>query len=159
MNVIGTTGQAFLDTLFLQLHNFRFINLLQPRSLTVVDGRVINLGLIIYFVTTQLFLKDELGRIHAEIFNLFSTKLSQYLIILELPWFRKYLPYAQFDKNTVTFDSPHYLQYCSPSHQSVTISGLNIPFDHSPCLPSLFYQTENLSNTDDFASDPHFCLL
>ena len=52
MNKIGATGQAFINTLFAQLHGFRFICLLQPKSLTVVDGRVITLGLITYFVTT-----------------------------------------------------------------------------------------------------------
>lgn len=84
MNIIGATGQAFIDTLFLQLHNFRFIDLLQQRSLTVVGGRLIYLGLIIYYITTQLFLRDELGKIYAKTFNLFPTKLGQYLIILEL---------------------------------------------------------------------------
>ena len=116
MNDIGTTGQAFIDTLFAQLHSFRFICLLQPRTLTVVDGRVITLGPITYFVTTQLFLMDKLRKVHTESLDLFPTKLGQYPIIFGLPWFRKHLPHIRFDKNTVTFDFPHCLQHCSPSH-------------------------------------------
>ena len=107
MNDIGATGQAFIDTSFAQLHGFRFICLLQPRTLTVVDDRVVTSGPITYFVTTQLSLTDESGRVHTETFDLFHIKLGQYPIILGLPWFRKHLPHIRFDKNTVTFDSPH----------------------------------------------------
>ena len=109
MNDIGATGQAFIDTSFAQLHGFRFIHLLQPRTLTVVDGRVITLGPITHFVTTQLSLTDESERVHTETLDLFPTKLGQYLIILGLPWFRKYSLHIWFDKNTVTFDSSHCL--------------------------------------------------
>ena len=76
MNDIGTTGQAFIDTSFAQLHGFRFIRLLQPRTLTIVDGRVVTLGPITYFVTTQFSLADELERVHTETFDLFLTKLG-----------------------------------------------------------------------------------
>ena len=116
MNDIGATDQAFINTLFAQLYGSRFICLLQPRTLTVVNGRVITLSLITNFVTTQLTLKDELGRIHTKTLDLFSAKLGQYPIIFGLPWFKKHLPHIRFDKNTVTFDSPHYLQHCSLSH-------------------------------------------
>ena len=85
MNDIGVTGQAFIDTLFAQLHGFRFIRLLQLRTLTVVDGKVVTSSSITHFVTTQLSLKDELEIIHTETLDLFSTKPSQYLIIFGLP--------------------------------------------------------------------------
>ena len=137
MNDIGATGQAFIDTSFAQLHGLKFICLLQPRSLTVVDGKVVTSGLITHFVTTQLSLRDESGRIHTETLDLFPTKLGQYSIILGLPWFRKYSPHIWFDKNTVTFDFLYCLQHYSPSHQAVTVSGLNTPFDHPPRLPTL----------------------
>ena len=93
MNDIGATGEAFIDKSFAQLHGFRFICLLQPRSLIVIDGRVVILSFITHFVTTHMFLRDESRRIHIEIFDLFSTKLGQYPIILRLPWFRKQLPH------------------------------------------------------------------
>ncbi len=76
MNDISATGQAFIDILFAQLHGFRFIRLLQSRTLTVVDGRVVTLGPIIHFVTTQLSLEDESERIHTETLDLFPTKLG-----------------------------------------------------------------------------------
>ena len=76
MNDIGATGQAFIDTLFAQFHGFRFIRLLQPRTLTVVDGKVVISGLITHFVTTQLSLIDESGRVYTETLNLFPTKLG-----------------------------------------------------------------------------------
>ena len=85
MNDISATGQAFIDTLFAQLHGFRFIRLLQPKTLTVVDGRVVTSGFITHFVTTQLSLKDELGRVYTETLDLFPTKLGQYPIIFRLP--------------------------------------------------------------------------
>ena len=159
MNDIGATGQAFIDTLFAQLHGFRFICLLQPRSLTVVDGRVVTLGPITHFVTTQLCLRDKSGRIHKKTLDLFPTKLGQYPIILGLLWFKKHSPHIQFDKNTVTFNSPHCPYHCSLSHQLVTVSGLNTPFNHPLCLPTLSYQAVNVSNADDFAPDPRSCLL
>ena len=76
MNNIITTGQVSIDTLFMQLHSFKFIRLLQPRSLIIVDGRVVTLDLITYSVTTQLSLRDELGRIYIETLDLFLTKLG-----------------------------------------------------------------------------------
>ena len=76
MNNISATGQAFIDILFAQLHGFRFICLLQPRTLTVVDSRVVTLGPITHFVTTQLFLKDKSRRILTETLNLFPIKLD-----------------------------------------------------------------------------------
>lgn len=85
MNDICTTGQAFIDILFVQLQCFRFIHLLQPRILTAVDDRVVTFGLITHFVITKLSLQDELARVHTETLDLFPTKLGQYLIILGLP--------------------------------------------------------------------------
>ena len=159
MNDIGATRQAFIDTLFTQLHGFKFIRLLQPRTLTVVDGRVVTLGPITHFVITQLSLTDESRRVHIEILDLFPTKLGPYLIILGLPWFRKHLPYIWFNKNNITFDSPHYLQHCSPSHQAMTVSGLDTSFHNLSCLPILSDQAVNVSSADDFTLDPRFCLL
>ena len=103
------TGQAFIDLSFAQLHDFGFICLLQPRSLTVVDSRIVILGPITHFVTTQLSLRDKLGKIHTKTLDLFLTKLGQYPIIFRLSWFRKYLPYIQFNKNTITFNFSHCL--------------------------------------------------
>ena len=159
MNDIGATGQAFIDTLFAQLHGFRFICLLQPRTLTVVDGRVVTLGPITHFVTTQLSLTDESGRVHIETLDLFPTKLGQYPIILGLPWFRKHSPHIWFDKNTATFNSPHCLQHCLLSHQAVTVSGLDTLFDNPPRLPTLSDQIVNVSSADDFAPNPRPCSL
>ena len=159
MNDIGATGQAFIDTLFAQLHGFKFICLLQLRTLTVVDNKVVTLGPITYFVTTQLSLKDESGRVYTKTLDLFPTKLGQYFIILRLLWFRKHLPHIWFDKNIVNFDSPHCLQHCSLSHQAMTVFNLDTPFDNSPRLSILSDQTLNVSSTNDFASDPCFRLL
>ena len=75
MNDIGATGEAFINILFAQLHSFKFISLLQPKTLTVVDSRVVTLGFITSFVTTQLSLRDKSRRIHTETLDLFSTKL------------------------------------------------------------------------------------
>ena len=141
------------------MHGFRFSRLLQPRTLTVVDGRVVTLGPITHFVTTQLSLTDESKRVHTKILDLFPTKLGQYPIILGLPWFKKHSPHIWFDKNTITFDSPHCLQHYSPSHQAVTVSGLDTPFDNSPCLLTLSDQIVNVSSADDFTPNPHPCSL
>ncbi|WP_375449189.1 hypothetical protein [uncultured Nostoc sp.] len=69
-------GQAFINILFAQLHGFRFIRLLQPRTFTVVNGKVVTSGLITHFVTTQLSLTDELGKVHIKTLDLFPTKLG-----------------------------------------------------------------------------------
>ena len=52
MNDIDATDQAFIDMLFAQMYGFRFIHLLQPRSFTVIDGRIVTLDLITHFVIT-----------------------------------------------------------------------------------------------------------
>ena len=159
MNDIGATCQVFINTLFMQLHGFRFICLLQPRFLTMVDSRVVTLDLITHFITIQLFLRDESRKIYTETFDLFRTNLGQYSIILRLPWFRKHLPHIQFDKNTITFNSFHSLEYCSLSHQAVSISSFNTLFDHLLHLSTLSNPAMNFSNADDFAPNPHLRLL
>ena len=141
------------------MHGFKFICLLQPRSFIVVNGKVVALGSITHFVTTQLSLRDESGRVYTKTLDLFPIKLGQYSIIFILPWFKKHLPHIQFNKNTITFNSPHCLQHCLPSHQAMTVSGLNTPFDHSPRLSTLSDQVMNVSSTDDFALNPCSCLL
>ena len=157
INDIDTSSQAFIDTLFAKLHGFRFIHLLQLRTITVVDSKVVTLGLITHFVIIQLSLTDKSGRVHTKTLDLFPTKLGQYPIILGLPWFRKYLPYIWFVKNTITFDSPHCLQHCLPFHQALTVSGLDILFDNPPYLPTLSNQAVNVFSTGNFAPDscPH----
>ena len=159
MNDIGATSQAFIDISFAQLHGFRFICLLQPRTLIVVDSRVVTSGLITHFVITQLFLKDESGKILTETLDLSLIKLGQYPIILGLPWFKKHSPHIRFDKNTVTFDSPDCLQHYSLSHQAMTVSGLDTSFDQPPHLPTLSDQAVNVSSADDFAPNSHSRLL
>ena len=86
-----------------------FFYLLQPRSLIIVKDRVVILGFITHFIATQLSLRDESRKIHSESLYLFSTKLGQYPILFGLPWFKKHSMYIQFDKNTVSFNSPHCL--------------------------------------------------
>lgn len=76
MNEINATGQAFFDILFAQLHGFRFICLLQPKFFIVIDGMLVILSFITYFIITQLSLKDYLGKIYIEILDLFPTKLG-----------------------------------------------------------------------------------
>ena len=108
---------------------------------------------------TQLFLRDESEKIHTKTLDLFPIKLGQYSIILGLVWFRKHLPHIQFDKNIVTFNSPHYLQHCSPFHQAVTVFGLNTPFNHPAYLLTLSDQAINVSHADDFTPDLRSRLL
>ena len=103
----------------------------------MVNSRVITLGPITYFVTTQLYLRDQSGKIHKKTLDLFPIKLGQYPIIFGLPWFRKHPPHIQFDKNTVTFNFLHCLHHYSTSHQAMTDSELNTPFDHPPSLSTL----------------------
>ena len=159
MNDIGANSQAFINILFAQLYGFRFICLLQPRTLTIVDDKVITSSFITHFITTQLSLKDELGKIHTKILDLFPIKQVQYPIILGLPWLKKHLPHIWFDKNIVTFNSPHCVQHYLPFYQALTVSGLDTAFDHPPSLLALSDQAVNVSSADDFAPDPCFPLL
>ena len=129
--------------------------LLQPRTLTVVDGKDVDLGPITYFIITQLSLRDELGEVHTKTLDLFPTKLDQYPIILGLPWFKKHSPHIWLDKIIITFNSSHCLQHCLRSHQTMTVSSLDTPFDHLPCLPILSDQALNISSANNLA--PNFC--
>lgn len=57
------------------------------------------------------------------------------------------------------FNFFHYLQYYLLSYQAIIISSLNISFDYPFYLPTLSYQTKNISNADDFAPNLCSCLL
>lgn len=138
---------------------FQIYLFLQPRSLTIVDNTFVILGFFSYFVTTQLSLRNKSRRIYTKILDFFSSKLDQYRIILGLSQFRNHLPYIQFNKNIINFDSSHCLQYCLLSHQTLTISYLYTTFDYPLHLLILSYQAKNVASFNDFTLNRGYCLL
>ena len=71
----------FIDFSFVQFHKIPLLPLHQPRTVTVVNGRVTSSEVITHFVRVSLIIDN-----HIEITDMFITKLSHYLIILGIPW-------------------------------------------------------------------------
>ena len=72
--------KAFIDFSFVQFHKIPLLLLHHPRTVTVIDGCVTSSEVITHFVRVPLIIDN-----HIEITDMFITKLSHYLIILEIP--------------------------------------------------------------------------
>ena len=76
----SASRKAFIDSSFAQFHKIPLLPLHQPRTVTVVDGRVTSSEVIIHFVRVPLVIDN-----HIEITDMFVTKLSHYPVILGIP--------------------------------------------------------------------------
>ena len=84
----GASGKAFIDLSFTQFHKIPLHPLTQPRTVTVVDGRVTSSGVITHFVCVPLVIDN-----HVETTDMFVTKLGHYPVILGIPWLRLHDPH------------------------------------------------------------------
>jgi hypothetical protein len=104
----GATGLAFIDSSFARKHNFPLTPLPEARTLKVFDGRDTIAGK----VTDVAFLPFSINSHHEQI-PFFVTKLSQYPVVLGLPWLRLHDVTSKWAANTVRFESlyckRHYL--------------------------------------------------
>ena len=76
----GAFRKAFIDFSFAQFHKIPLLPLHQPRTVTVVDGRVTSSGVITHFVRVPLVIDN-----HIETTDMFIIKLSHYSVILRIP--------------------------------------------------------------------------
>lgn len=155
MNNIRASGQAFVNILFAQLHGFKFFCLQQSCSLVVANKRDVTSSLITHFITTLFTRADKSGNVYTETFDMFVTMLTQYLIILEIPWFRRHSLYIRFNKNIITFDSLFCFQNCCPTSWAITVNGAKSQFDFLPRYPTPLHQAVNFSSINKFISDPY----
>lgn len=76
MNFIAIFGYTFIDILFVQLHNFKFICLQRFQFFVAVDGKNNTLGLITYFIIILFTLKNKLTNIYIKTIDILITKLG-----------------------------------------------------------------------------------
>jgi len=103
----GAIGLAFIDSSFARKHNFPFTPLPETRTLKVFNGRDTIAGK----VTDMAFLPFSIGSHHEQI-PFFVTKLSQYPVVLGLPWLRLHDVTSKWAANTVKFEFPYCKRYC-----------------------------------------------
>ena len=72
--------KAFIDSSFAQFHKIPLHPLCQPRTVTVVDGRVTSSGIITHFVRVPLVIDN-----HIKTTDVFVAKLGHYPVILGIP--------------------------------------------------------------------------
>ena len=113
--------KAFIDSSFVQFHKIPLLPLHQPRTVTVVDGRVTSSGVITHFVRVPLIIDN-----HIEITDMFIIKLSHYSVILRIPWLRSHDSHIHWKANTLIFNSSHCLSHCLTASRSIIIYELSV---------------------------------
>lgn len=113
----GGNGFGFIDIDFVHKLSLRLLPLRQPRTLRVVDGRVSVSGLVKYYVTLKIQIKN-----HLEIANLFFTKLGQYPIILGHGWLARHNPSINWSRNYIRFVSRYCADKCLSKNLTPTIN-------------------------------------
>ena len=76
----GATRFAFIDEEFARNHNFPLFKLKKPHCLEIIDGRLIESGLITHMTKLKMTIAS-----HQEKIPLFVIKLGHYSIVLGLP--------------------------------------------------------------------------
>ena len=118
----SATGYAFVDEEFAYDHNLPLYKLKKPHSLEVIDGRLIEVGLITHLTQLQMSING-----HQEDIPIIVTKLGHYPIVLGLPWLCRHDIHVAFARNTLTFDSEFCLHHCCMHGNAVMIKGISIP--------------------------------
>jgi len=116
----GATGYAFADEEFVRDHNLPLFKLTMPRTLEVIDGRLIESGTITHLTKLSMNINS-----HKEQIPMFITKLGHYPLVLGLTWLRCHDTNIQFASNTLTFDSDFCLTHCYTN--ATSIKGISIP--------------------------------
>jgi len=97
----GATGFAFIDENFVREHKFPHYRLNPPRDLDVIDERAIESGQITHLTKISGQIQD-----HTEMLPAFITKLGHFLLVLGIPWLRRYAVVPDFVSNSVRFQCP-----------------------------------------------------
>jgi hypothetical protein len=117
---------------FAQKHLLPLQLLPQPRTLKLADGKAPSAGAVEYTCSFPMTIGT-----HSEHMHSYVTSLSPNVpLILGLEWLRQHDPAVSWSLNSLTFDSPHCLRNCLPSHKPHTIYGLSDSPPASGSTPS-----------------------
>ena len=112
------SAYAFMDKSFAQQHHLPLHSLTHPRRLRGFDGQAALTGDITHVAESTMVLDGHIERLF-----FYVTGLSQYLIVMGLPWLRHHAIDVNFGHNSLTLSSPFCLNHCCQS--PVKIYGLN----------------------------------
>lgn len=114
----GATG-VFIHPLFARKCHAEIRPKLVPREVRVIDGRIINSGLITHEAVVELQVENHHERLTADI-----TNTGRYPCILGTPWLVRHDPTIRWSKGEVLFDSTYCgencLQLLNSNRQPVT---------------------------------------
>ena len=114
----GASAYAFMDKSFAQQHHLPLHPLTHPRRLRGFDGQAALTGDITHVAESTMVLDGHIERLF-----FYVTGLSQYPIVMGLPWLRHHAIDVNFGHNSLTLSSPFCLNHCCQS--PVKIYGLN----------------------------------
>jgi len=114
----GASAYAFMDKSFAQQHHLPLHQLTHPRRLRGFDGQAALTGDITHVAESTMVLNGHIERLF-----FYVTGLSQYPIVMGLPWLRRHAIDVNFGHNSLTLSSSFCLDHCCQS--PVKIYGLN----------------------------------
>jgi hypothetical protein len=107
----GATAIGFIDSDFAQTKSLTLIPLRSPKRIRVVDGRTSLAGPVTHYVSLDLSVSQHTEKS----VRFYVTQLGQYNIILGKPWLAAHNPLVDWEKNTLTFRTPHCQRHCLPT--------------------------------------------
>ena len=104
----GATG-IFMHPAFAASSAATIIEKAEPREVRVIDGRVINTGLVTHEATFQLVIGNHTETLTADI-----TNTGRYDCIVGTPWLWRHDPNIRWTTGVVQFTSAFCQAHCSP---------------------------------------------
>ncbi|KAH0602477.1 uncharacterized protein H6S33_008816 [Morchella sextelata] len=116
------SGFTFIDETLARYNNLPFLTLKSPRTLEVIDGRLISSGEITHLCYLPLSIDS-----HHETIPFFVTKLGSYPLVLGIPWLQLHDATLRFKDNSILLDSEYCNCKCNSSATPVPIKGIAPP--------------------------------
>jgi hypothetical protein len=106
----GCTGLSFMNEAFTCQYNFPYYQLKNPKTVDIINSHPISSGNITEYVEVQCMIGD-----HHKTLTAYLTSLGYYLLILGIPWLKRYDVTINFTNNDSQFSLPG----CLPHHALV----------------------------------------
>ena len=103
-----------MDKDFISAHNIPTLELKNPRTIEVINGRTISSVKVTYLAHSTLKIQS-----HTELAPFFITKL-QYTLVLGIPWLQRHDVTLGFKKHTNSFKSKFCKANCRGNNRPIT---------------------------------------
>lgn len=127
----GATG-VFIHPNFAQLCNAKVKPKSIPREVRVIDGRVINSGLITQEAIIEVKIGDHYETLVADI-----TNTGRYSCILGIPWLSHHDPMIRWSQRCVIFESPYCQKNCKGHEKTNQPEQLGSTIDLGRCCQAM----------------------